>query len=919
MTKIIANLFTRLCCNLIFPVLSLKHFRRLAFIILLFQTCTVFSLQAILTETLDSLANENRVISEPIELHLTSADNPFINSTVSLNHTDAWLFLDNYKPSVVIDSFTSNILINGAQINNGVNCRVAIYSHGSVVMPHGINFKPLTIYTNKNYTGDSLQLMVHTYYNNLGELDNAVLSFKLKRGYMATFADKANGTGYSRVFIAHNEDMMIGTMPEELYGTVSFIRVFKYQWVNKKGKAGWDPHDINATSYYDWNIGGNSSTDVEYVTIRQNAGWPSWDAINTKQDVSHLLGFNEPDRPDQANMTFQEMIDIWPDMLKSGLRIGSPAWSNPWGGNGGTLFDFISKCDELNYRIDFVALHCYWGGKTPVNWYNDLKYIHDVTKRPLWITEWNNGANWTTEWWPDSDRSYTDANAQKQLNDLKGILQVLDTASFIERYFIYDWVQDCRAMVLGDTLTLAGKYYAANPSEIAYNNKKEVIPHWNYSPPTLSYLYLNLSNKVRLDWTNPNGDLCKGYTLLKRINNGNYDTLSAGDDVNVNYFVDPVNSETSGTSTYKLILHDTRGENLTSNEVSFHQFSGQDSIKVGRFMVNNTDWATALFTDKYTDAPLVFLGIPSYNNPFPMTQRVSNIKNNTFKFHFEHWEYLNNPKLTGIDLLAAITLPPGNYDFRGLQAEVKSVGNISRDWTTITFDKPFTTEPVVFCTVVSSSSSTPVMVAVRNITTSGCEICLKPEEAITGFIFPETINYLAIETGHAVIMDKRITVGKSTEGNGLKSNPVVMAFDSTYREPVIFAGLLSSNDNFASTLRHKALEDSKFELYKQRELSYSLTPANEDQFGWLIIDISEDQYITSSPEIMLNSISIYPNPVKDVVYLNFEVPTDIEITDITGHILLKRTVLKSADLGFLPRGIFLLKADGWLPVKFIKN
>lgn len=151
--------------------------------------------------------------------------------------------------------------------------------------------------------------------------------------------------------------------------------------------------------------------------------------IDKKQNVTHLLGFNEPDRPDQADMTFDQMIDIWPEMMKSGLRIGSPAWSNPWGGNGGTLFDFIDKCDELNYRVDFVALHCYWGGKSPQNWYNDLKYIHEQTGRPLWITEWNNGANWTEEWWPDASRAYTEANAQKQLDDLKGILEVLDTDS----------------------------------------------------------------------------------------------------------------------------------------------------------------------------------------------------------------------------------------------------------------------------------------------------------------------------------------------------------------------------------------------------------------------------------------------------------------------------------------------------------
>lgn len=137
-------------------------------------------------------------------------------------------------------------------------------------MPFGYYFRPLTVYTEEGCTGSSMELPIHIYHNNLGEFDDVIQSFRLKRGYMATFANSQDGSGYSRVFIADREDLVMDRMPAELKGTVSFIRIFKYEWVSKKGKAGWNPHDINATSYYDWNIGGNSSSDVEYVAIRQN-------------------------------------------------------------------------------------------------------------------------------------------------------------------------------------------------------------------------------------------------------------------------------------------------------------------------------------------------------------------------------------------------------------------------------------------------------------------------------------------------------------------------------------------------------------------------------------------------------------------------------------------------------------------------
>ena len=59
----------------------------------------------------------------------------------------------------------------------------------------------------------------------------------------------------------------------------------------------------------------------------------------------------------------------------------------------------------MAYRCDFVVIHAYWGTNEAANaqaWYNRLKAIYDATKRPIWITEWNNGASWTTESWPSN-------------------------------------------------------------------------------------------------------------------------------------------------------------------------------------------------------------------------------------------------------------------------------------------------------------------------------------------------------------------------------------------------------------------------------------------------------------------------------------------------------------------------------------
>ena len=458
--------------------------------------------------------NTNFIVPGQTELHFSAEGTPFVNSSVELGSDDAWLYFDNVRPAVVIADWLRHVTVNGAPAVNNTNVRIAIYKNGTAVIPNGnlTSAEALEVYTEPNLGGTSRRLAIRTYHNNLGEFNDAIKSFKLRKGYMATLATNADGTGFSRVFIADEDDLVFNTMPEGLHGTVSFIRVFRWDWVSKKGKAGWSPNKVNATWYYDWNIGGGSASNYEYVTIRQTQFWPGWEAINSKSDVNHLMGFNEPDRPDQANMTVEQAIAQWPEMMKSGMRIGSPSPSDPY---NGWLPRFLEQAEALNYRVDVAAIHCYWGGLSPRQWYDRLLDVYNrMGKRPLWITEWNNGANWTTESWPADQ----DAQFQKQLNDLKGILLVLDTAHFVERYAIYDWVEDKRALVLGDTLTPAGKYYAANKSDFAFSRKAEYIHTWEMMVPSLSStINPDDNSKVTLSWKDINGGVSGKYVLERKI------------------------------------------------------------------------------------------------------------------------------------------------------------------------------------------------------------------------------------------------------------------------------------------------------------------------------------------------------------------------------------------------------------------
>jgi len=252
------------------------------------------------------------------------------------------------------------IRVNGAAAAISTNLRVVQHVNGTVVIPHGPGFTPLTIFTQRRFAGSSLQLPLYTYHNNsnLGSRAGNIHSFRLKRGYMATMARNENGTGGSRVFIAQDDDLDITEMPAELGTSLRFVRVFPWRWVAKKGWAGGgdNPTKVDAKWSYNWNNNENSFFNREYVPVRQTRWWPDYSVTNEKQNVTQFLGFNEPDSADQANMSVTQAINEWPHLMRSGLRLGSPS---PTDGGLNWLYQFMDEADALNYRVDFVAVHFY--------------------------------------------------------------------------------------------------------------------------------------------------------------------------------------------------------------------------------------------------------------------------------------------------------------------------------------------------------------------------------------------------------------------------------------------------------------------------------------------------------------------------------------------------------------------------------
>ncbi len=398
------------------------------------------------------------------ELWITGSTSPVTGSTFNLNSEDAWLFFPNIKPSVVNSTYLSQVRVSGRTAVAGSTVRVVQYGVGTVVIPHAPSFKPLEVFAGPNFTGSSTQFGQYTYYNSsstLGSMQGAISSFRLARGYMATFATQSNGSGVSKVYVAQDSDLDISFLPGELDNAVQFVRVIPWRWVSKKGASDLSADVLDAAWKYNWNNNLDSTLDWEYVPIRQQLYWPG--LPTSKQNVTSILGFNEPNNPVEdayqtlGNGSVDAAIAYWPNMLSTGLRVGSPAVTD---GGKAWLYEFMDKAIAANLRVDYIAIHNYQANHTASSLSNWLKDIYDRYHLPIWLTEFNNGANWT---------SAPDPTLQQNATWVSSITDMLDATPWIERYSIYSNVEAVRQMVDGSgNLTPAGLVYKNNASPIGY-------------------------------------------------------------------------------------------------------------------------------------------------------------------------------------------------------------------------------------------------------------------------------------------------------------------------------------------------------------------------------------------------------------------------------------------------------------------
>ncbi len=246
--------------------------------------------------------------------------------------------------------------------------------------------------------------------------------------------------------------------------------------------------------FYNWaNTPNTNVTDVpgedfEFIPMCWNA---SYNADNIRNyckahpETKYLLGFNEPNFKNQANMTPEVAAAAWPAVQalakELGLKLVGPAVNYSPDGEENDPYNWYAKFVALvgNDAFDYIAIHNYSGGTDGMKGMIDKFY--ELYNKPIWLTEFC--------YWP----SGVTITPSSQISSMVSQLEYLEKS---DRVFRYAWFKakgsttnsPAYALIVpknGDgerELSEQGKVYTymTDFDETVYHSTTETVPATEY-------------------------------------------------------------------------------------------------------------------------------------------------------------------------------------------------------------------------------------------------------------------------------------------------------------------------------------------------------------------------------------------------------------------------------------------------------
>ncbi|KZL64685.1 hypothetical protein CI238_11855 [Colletotrichum incanum] len=173
--------------------------------------------------------------------------------------------------------------------------------------------------------------------------------------------------------------------------------------------------------------------------------WPQNADAMLLRGSTHILSFNECDRPDQCNLDPPSAAAAHVEFVNryaGRARIGSPAISNSAVAGQGLrwLELWVWTCDGLGCEYDFCVAH--WYGKSVEALLGHVASVHEICRgKPVWLTEF----------------AIDVSSDEQHAAFITAVVPRLDGLGYLERY-AYLMIQEGR-FISGSTITSSGQAY----------------------------------------------------------------------------------------------------------------------------------------------------------------------------------------------------------------------------------------------------------------------------------------------------------------------------------------------------------------------------------------------------------------------------------------------------------------------------
>ena len=99
--------------------------------------------------------------------------------------------------------------------------------------------------------------------------------------------------------------------------------------------------------------------------------------------VQRVMGFNEPDKATQSNLSVERALELWPQLEALGVPLVSPSCARA---HGQWMQEFMERASAECRRVDWIGVHWY-GGIRPARFQARLEQIYQQYGKPILVTE----------------------------------------------------------------------------------------------------------------------------------------------------------------------------------------------------------------------------------------------------------------------------------------------------------------------------------------------------------------------------------------------------------------------------------------------------------------------------------------------------------------------------------------------------